>query len=228
MAEKEFEAMKKVADANFTLDKIKLDFVADLVYNSLSFEKRDITRNDVYNIISDKLVDLDEKIIKVTLNHRKAFMFLLNLITKNEELTESKLKDCHAILMDDNGGLYRNVDISIHGSTHTPPSHLKVYTRMKQYFDVLLTPSENPLEKIAYSHLQLAKIHPFLDGNGRLSRLILNYYMLKAGLAPVIIPSNEKEKYFSFLEDYKVKKIQKPFIDYLITLENQTINKYFK
>ncbi len=228
MAEKEFEAMKKVAETHFTLDKINLDFVTDLVYNSLSFEKREITRNDVYNILSDNLIGLDEKIIKVTLNHRKAFAFLVDLITNNEELTESKLKDCHAILMDDNGGLYRNVDISIHGSTHTPPSHLKVYTRMKQYFDVLVTHAGDPIEKIAYSHLQLAKIHPFLDGNGRLSRLVLNYYMLNAGLAPVIIPSKEKEKYFSLLEDYKVKKVQKPFIDYLISLEKDAINKYFK
>lgn len=228
MAEKEFEAMKKVADAHFTLDKINVDFVTDLVYNSLSFEKRAITRNDVYNIVSDNFVDLDEKLIRVTLNHRKAFMYLVDLISEKEELTESKLKDCHAILMDDNGGLYRNVDISIQGSTHTPPSHLKVYTRMKQYFEVLLTPTNDQIDKIAYSHLQLAKIHPFLDGNGRLARLVLNYYMLKAGLAPVVIPSKEKEKYFSLLEDYKVKKVKKPFIDYLINLEKEAINKYFK
>lgn len=227
MAEKEFEAMRKVAETHFTLDKLDLNFVTDLVYNSLSFEKREITRDDVYNVFSNNSVGIDEKIIKVTLNHRKAFMFLIDLIKNEEELTESKLKDCHAILMDDFGGLYRNVDISIHGSNHTPPSHLKVYTRMKQYFEVLSTQSGDPIEKIAYSHLQLAKIHPFLDGNGRLARLVLNYYMIKAGLAPIIIPSVAKEKYFACLEDFKVKKEQQPFIDYLIHLEKETITKYF-
>ena len=113
------------------------------------------------------------------------------------------------------GGLYRNVDISIKGSNHTPPSYLKVYDRMKKYFDSLLDSTMDIWEKIAFSHLQLAKIHPFLDGNGRLARLVLNYELLLNGFKPVIIYKDKKNEYFDLLEEFKVNKNINPFIDFL-------------
>ena len=116
------------------------------------------------------------------------------------------------------GGLYRNVDISIKGSNHTPCSHIKVYDRMKKYFDTLKERELN-LETIAYSHLQLAKIHPFLDGNGRCARLVMNYYLLKAGYAPVTIPYDMKDEYFACLESFKVDKDIQPFVQFLTKLE---------
>ena len=73
-------------------------------------------------------------------NQANALDFVINLVKNNEELTENKLKDLHEVLMNDIlevSGLYRNVDISIKGSNHTPPSHIKVYDRMNKYFDYL-------------------------------------------------------------------------------------------
>ena len=114
-----------------------------------------------------------------------------------------------------NGGLYRNVDISIKGSNHTPPSHIKVYDRMKKYFDTINQDGVELYEQIAFSHLQLAKIHPFLDGNGRCARLVLNYNLLKNGLKPIIIEANKKDEYFNYLEEFKVNKDILPFINFL-------------
>jgi Fic family protein len=133
------------------------------------------------------------------------------------ELTEDALKDLHQILMNDvnRGGLYRNVDISIKGSNHTPPSHIKVYDRMKKYFDTINQDGVELYEQIAFSHLQLAKIHPFLDGNGRCARLVLNYNLLKNGLKPIIIEANKKDEYFNYLEEFKVNKDILPFINFL-------------
>ena len=108
-----------------------------------------------------------------------------------------------------------NVDISIKGSGHTPPSYLKVYDRMKKYFDTIYDSANDLYYNIAFSHLQLAKIHPFLDGNGRLARIVLYYQLKKNGLKPIIISVDNKEAYFNLLEEFKVNKNIEPFIDFI-------------
>ena len=126
------------------------------------------------------------------------------------------------------GGLYRNVDISVKGSNHTPPSYIKVYDRMEKYINYIAEgPKDDVLEYISYCHLQLAKIHPFLDGNGRLARLVLNYELMSNGFAPVIITADERDKYHEVLEKFKVEKEIEPFKAYLKELELKSIKKYY-
>jgi Fic family protein len=219
MTENEFLKMQEMASKKFDLHDIDSTFIANLIFNSLSFERKFITLEEVTDILAGRTEGIAEDIVTTVQNHQKAFLFIVDLVRRNEPLTESTLKDCHDILMNAQGGLYRNVDISIHGSNHTPPSHLKVYDRMKKYFNDIDDERVFFMERIAYGHLQLAKIHPFLDGNGRLARLVLNYGFLRLGLAPIIIPYTEKEKYFQMLEEFKVNKNIQPFVDYITNLE---------
>ena len=96
---------------------------------------------------------------------------------------------------------------------------------MDKYFTYLKEASkEDILEYISYSHLQLAKIHPFLDCNGRLARLVLNYELLVNGFKPVIITYKERDEYFKVLETFKVEKDIKPFVNFLEELEIQSLN----
>lgn len=213
--------MQSLASEKFDMNKISTDFLVTFIHNSLSFETDSITANDVKKIITGEVNNYDNKLITTVLNHKNALLFVIDLVKNDQELEENTLKDIHEILMDglSLGGLYRNVDISIKGSNHTPPSHIKVYDRMKKYFETIKNFDGDLFELIAYSHLQLAKIHPFLDGNGRCSRLVLNYYLLKNGLAPIIIPHLDKKKYFELLEEFKVEKNIVPFINYLKDLQ---------
>ena len=195
---------------------ISTDFTVDFIYNSLCFENDNLTIEDVKAVIVDGQMT-SERINIIIRNHYAALIFTMKLVKNNIDLDENKIKDIHELLMQDLGvgGLYRNVDISIKGSNHTPPSYMKVYDRMKKYMNTIRYHQGDVFELAAYSHLQLAKIHPFLDGNGRCSRLILFYYFLKNNLTPVIIPYNDKDNYFNLLEEFKVNKNIKPFIDYL-------------
>ena len=202
-------------ELKFVSDKLSKDFVEEFVYNTLSLEGNVITKEDVQKVMNGE--NIEEKKMTLITNSLNGVNFVLNLLEKEEPLTENKLKDLHEVIMSGicMGGLYRNVDISIKGSNHTPPSYIKVYDRMKKYFDTLAEENDNVLEKIAFSHLQLAKIHPFLDGNGRLARLVLNYELLLNGFKPVIIKADEKESYFDLLEEFKVNKNIEPFIEFL-------------
>ena len=196
---------------------VSKDFLIDFVQNTLSLEGKPVCKETVNAVFEDLEADVNEKEKKSIINAFNAFSFILNLLENKEELDENKLKDLHEIIMDGfgNGGLYRNVDISIKGSNHTPPSHIKVYDRMKKYFDTINQDGVELYEQIAFSHLQLAKIHPFLDGNGRCARLVLNYNLLKNGLKPIIIEASKKDEYFNYLEEFKVNKYITPFINFL-------------
>ena len=196
---------------------VSKDFLIDFVQNTLSLEGKPVCKETVNAVFEDLEADVNEKEKKSIINAFNAFSFILNLLENKEELDENKLKDLHEIIMDGfgNGGLYRNVDISIKGSNHTPPSHIKVYDRMKKYFDTINQDGVELYEQIAFSHLQLAKIHPFLDGNGRCARLVLNYNLLKNGLKPIIIEASKKDEYFNYLEEFKVNKDITPFINFL-------------
>ena len=196
---------------------VSKDFLIDFVQNTLSLEGKHVCKETVNAVFEDLEADVNKKEKKSIINAFNAFNFILNLLENKEELDENKLKDLHEIIMDGfgNGGLYRNVDISIKGSNHTPPSHIKVYDRMKKYFDTINQDGVELYEQIAFSHLQLAKIHPFLDGNGRCARLVLNYNLLKNGLKPIIIEASKKDEYFNYLEEFKVNKDITPFINFL-------------
>ncbi|NLD26367.1 MAG: Fic family protein [Acholeplasmataceae bacterium] len=225
MTDFHLHTMQETASKVFNLQQIDPVFLADFVYNSLSFETDYISRKEVDAIQNGQTEGIEAKKVLLVQNHINAFNFVVEMLRSGIELDENKLKDLHEVLMKgiDVGGLYRNVDISIKGSNHTPPSHLKVYDRMKKYFDTLSTPTENVWERIAYSHVQLAKIHPFLDGNGRCARLVLNYMLMKHQLAPVVIPHKEKGRYFNALETFKVNKDIGPFVEYIKELELKTL-----
>lgn len=199
------------------LSAISNDFLVDFVSNSLSLDTTLVTKEDVQNIIDGNTDGINERIVLLVNNYLDGFLFGVTLATKNETFTENDLKDIHEKVVNgfSNGGLYRNVDISIRGSNHTPPSFIKVYDRMRKYFDEINQESDNIYYKIAFSHLQLMKVHPFLDGNGRLARIVLNCMLLHYGLKPIIIRYEEKDHYFEMLEEFKVNKNIEPFIDFI-------------
>ena len=215
--------LKEKANALFNINNISHDLKVKLIYTSLAFEYPNISYSKVEDILNGKNNDAS----LLVNNQNNAFEYIVSLIKSGEELNENKLKDLHEILMKDIlevSGLYRNVDISIKGSNHTPPSHIKVYDRMGKYFDYLAQSPSDLLEYISFSHLQLAKVHPFLDGNGRCARLVLNYELMKNGFAPVYILPEERNEYYNTLEEFKVNKDSNPFKEFLLKIEARSLN----
>jgi len=192
-------------------------FLVDFISNSISLDTRDITKEIVEKIINGDTADVEEKVVLLVKDYLDGLLLAVRMASDNKPFNENDLKDLHQIIVRDKnfGGLYRNVDISIKGSNHTPPSFVKVYDRMKKYFDTINDPTLDVWYKIAFSHAQLMKVHPFLDGNGRCARIVLNYNLLKNGFKPVIIAYSDKEKYFDLLEEFKVNKNIEPLIQYL-------------
>lgn len=221
--------LKKLKES--VLDKIDLlsyatKMIPEMIYHTLTFDASYVTKEEVQAILDNNHEVIDKEKVQLVLNQKTAFLFVLKMVQENTPMDENNLKDLHQILMhgfSDIGGLYRNVDISVKGSNHTPPSHIKVYDRMKKYFDFTETVKGDLFEFIAYCHVQLVKIYPFLDGNARLSRLVLDYYLLKNGFLPVLFTQDNKQNYYNALEAFKVEKNISPFVEMLKELEKKAI-----
>lgn len=231
MAQSELLTALEEAKAKGSLLEISNDFLLNLVHSALSFDDNELKIEEVQDVLSGQYVGINSDKVRRITNQKNAFLRIVTMAKEGIKLTEDELKDLHQTLMDGfniPGGLYRNVDISVKGSNHTPPSYIKVYDRMEKYFNYIAEgPKEDVLEYISYCHLQLAKIHPFLDGNGRLARLVLNYELMSNGFAPVIITADERDKYHHALEQFKVEKEINPFKDYLKELELKSIKQYY-
>lgn len=223
---------KALEEAKQTKDFLEIseEFLVNLVQSALAFDNPSLKKEDVVKVLNGEVVGVNPDKVRKIINQKNAFLKVLQMAKEKVELDENTLKDLHQILCDGEaevGGLYRRVNISVKGSNHTPCSYEKVYDRMAKYFVFMQEGPKGDLwEYISYLHLQLAKIHPFLDGNGRLARLVLNYELMKNGFMPVIITSDERDKYFSALESFKVDKDIKPFMDFLENLEMKSIQTY--
>ncbi|MDR2828775.1 MAG: Fic family protein [Acholeplasmatales bacterium] len=201
------------------LEKEESCFEIEYTYNSCSLKGLNkVSLGDVKTcLLANDILNYSEREKKEILNHHKAYLYIKNLVKNNVQLTEEVLKDIHEILVEGiyNGGIYRNVNISILGASHQPTDYSKVYDRMYKMFLLVNECNNNPIEKAVYAHALLSKIHPFVDANGRLSRLVMNYYLLQAGYKGIYIPLSDKNKYFALLEIFKVEKDINPLLDYI-------------
>ena len=193
------------------------NFACVFARNSSCMEGYQITLEEVVSITKGFSVKCDGTLGRSVHNHYLAYKMVKEYAKDNKELTEDFFKDVHERVVSGiiQGGLYRNVDISIKGSNHTPCSYIKVYDRMSKFFYDINNYEGNDIERAAYAHLQIAKVHPFLDGNGRLARLMLNFQLVKAGYLPISLPSKYREQYFNCLEEFKVNKTTVPFMELL-------------
>lgn len=185
-------------------------------YESNCIEGNSLTLNETYNVVMKGLT-VGGKSLNDHLeakNHQEAIHYIRDLATRNIELNEWELKNIHSLILkgidDQEAGKYRTQPVFLYkqdGERHDFPQPYIVQKMMEEYFifyhenmDTL-----HPVEMAAHLHQKLVNIHPFIDGNGRTSRLVMNLFLFQEGY-PVAIIDSEQEKrqtYYSHLSDYQ-------------------------
>lgn len=156
------------------------------------------------------------------INHREAIYFVEQLVQKNEPLTEWQIKSIHQLILkkidDKNAGVYRKPNVIISGADHTPPDALHVESEMNAFINWYKNEagSLHPVERTARVHSNFVKIHPFADGNGRTSRLLMNLELMKDGFPPVVLPVEKRLEYYEALDTAHTKGDYNQFL-FLIT-----------
>ena len=159
-------------------------------------------------------------------------MFLRKCIAENKPLDENIVKDLHAILTENIivGGIYRKEEVRISGAGFTPPAGNEMYLQIKNFYEDLKTKENelNPIELAAWTHAEFVRIHPFIDGNGRTSRLLMNYQLLINGFLPISVAKENRLDYYNALEQYAANGDLTPFADFVAELEELQLDEYMK
>ncbi len=173
-------------------DNFDKAFEVDYAHNSTAIEGNTLTLIETKVLLEDEISVGNKSLREIyeVVNHNKAFAYVKKCISENKQLDENIVKDIHSILMENIlvGGVYRNVEVRITGAKHKPPAPSEMYYQIKEFFSNINSKSDlNPIELAAWTHAEFVKIHPFIDGNGRTSRLIMNYQLLRNEFLPVSI-----------------------------------------
>lgn len=235
------EILKKQQKYADYIDKINIDvkenheraFEIEFAHNSTAIEGNTLTLIETKVLLEDALSIGGKSLREIyeILNHQKAFNFVKKCVSEGLPISEKITKDIHALLNDNVllGGVYRNEPVYITGAKHKPPVGQKMFDQVKNFFlDLPYKKNMNSLELAAWTHAEFVRIHPFIDGNGRTSRLLMNYQLMFYNYPPVSIPVANKLHYYDCLESYAVEGDIKPFTNMLSELVSQRLEQYLE
>lgn len=231
--QKIYEQGKKNID-NITLSSYEKDFELTFTHNSTAIEGNTLTLMETKVVLEDGISVGGKELREIyeVVNHKKAYRYVKRCIAEGKPLSETIVKDIHAILTENIiiGGIYRNQEVRISGAGHTPPAGNEMYRQIKDFYSDLDWKKKalNPIEYAAWTHAEFVRIHPFIDGNGRTSRLIMNYQLMAAKFLPVSIAKETRLDYYNALEEYAVNDNLVPFTELIATLEDEQLNAYIR
>lgn len=238
---KQIDDLKKCLDSfrpfdTFQLENLEEYYETLYTYESNRIEGNSLTLNETHLVINEGLT-IGGKPLKDHLeavNHKKAYQYIRELVKTKSDLNERAIFEIHNLILrtinDTYAGRYRNVRVRVLGSQYVFPNPYKISGLMK---DFLKWYEENktrlhPVLLAAEIHEKLVTIHPFVDGNGRTSRLVMNLILLQNGFPIVNISGdkNEKQKYYKALEQAQMKSNKIPFLKLILNEEKKSLFHY--
>ncbi|WP_185218297.1 Fic family protein [Sphingobacterium mizutaii] len=233
--EKIVDNLNKRRDEGFSEDlnlNLRKHLIISSVYNSNAIEGNRLSLRETENILNGMVVN--ERPLKDEIEARSlsnATEYLYKLIEGSEALTKRTLLELHSLLMENipnvEGGQFRKNEVSIKNSNHEPISFLFVEEEIDNLFKWMNRNIHkyNPITLCAIIHHWLVWIHPFADGNGRVSRLFTNFFLLQKGYPEIVIKIGDRDKYYNALvksDSGDVTELVELFSDKL----RQTVNVY--
>lgn len=188
------------------LKRLRDEFLVDYTYNSNAIEGNTLTLKETAMVLEG--ITIDRKPLKDHLEavgHRDAFLYIEQLIKDKTPFSERVIKEIHSlVLMDrpEDKGVYRRIPVRIMGAYHEPPQPYLVAPQMEQLVAEFANTKLHPIEAAALFHLKFEGIHPFIDGNGRTGRLILNFTLMQHGYPPINVKFADRKRYYEAFDSY--------------------------
>ncbi len=189
--------------------RLNEEFVIEYTYNSNAIEGNTLTLRETDLVLRG--LTIDQKPLKDHLEavgHKEAFDFVSELVKDNVPISESIIKQIHYLVLADkreDRGVYRRIPVRIMGAQHEPVQPYLIEPKMEQLLYDFAAGTEHIVTKLARFHIGFEGIHPFIDGNGRTGRLLVNLELMKAGFPPVDIKFTDRIAYYSAFDEYHVK-----------------------
>ena len=216
------------------VERLREEFLIDFTYNSNAIEGNTLTLKETALVLEG--MTIDQKPLKDHLEavgHRDAFLYVQDIATKDIPLDESVIKNIHAlVLMDrpEDKGIYRRIPVRIMGAYTEPVQPYLIEPKIAE----LLAENEqrretmNPIERIARFHLEFEGIHPFIDGNGRTGRLLLNLDLIRNGYPPINVKFTDRKRYYDAFDAYYRDGNADEMINLIAVYVDERLDEYFR
>ena len=189
--------------------RLNEEFVVEYTYNSNAIEGNTLTLRETDLVLRG--LTIDQKPLKdhmEAVGHKEAFDYVSELVKEDVPISESIIKQIHYLVLadrKDDRGVYRRVPVRIMGAHHEPVQPYLIQPKMEQLLLDFAESKEHIITKLARFHIEFESIHPFIDGNGRTGRLLVNLELMKAGYPPIDIKFTDRVAYYNAFDEYHVK-----------------------
>ena len=214
------------------MERLNEEFTVEYTYNSNAIEGNTLTLRETDLVLRG--LTIDRKPLKdhmEAVGHKEAFEFVSELVKQNEPLSERIIKQIHFLVLvgnKDDRGVYRRVPVRIMGAKHEPVQPYMIEPKMEELLKKFMEGKEHIITKLARFHIEFEGIHPFIDGNGRTGRLLVNLELMKAGYPPIDIKFTDRMEYYKAFDEYHEKNnlsaMEKLFAGYV----NSRLDMYLK
>ncbi len=232
--QKSWESLKPLNKVQ--LEKMREYFMLNYTFESNLIEGNTLTLQETHLVVNEGLT-ISGKSMKEHLeavNHYEAIDFIMDLVKNKEPFTERILKEIHYLILKGidraNAGVYRKVPVLISGSAHKPPQPYLVAKQMEDIF-VFYNSNKNKMHPVLLAsemHQRIVTVHPFIDGNGRTCRLIMNLILLQNGYTIANLKGNNTARltYYKALEAIQTKNNTKDFHSLIINTTIESLQEH--
>lgn len=215
------------------VERLAEEFMIDFTYNSNAIEGNTLTLKETALALEGMTVD--QKPLKDHLEavgHRDAFLYVQDVAKQELPLSETVIKNIHALVLmnrPDDKGVYRRIPVRIMGAYTEPVQPYMIEPKMAELLSVNeeRKSTMTDIERIALFHLEFEGIHPFIDGNGRTGRLILNLDLIRNGYPPINIKFTDRKRYYDAFDAFYKNKDPMPMTELIAEYINLRMDDYF-
>jgi len=220
--------------AKDVLENLKEDLILRWTYNSNAIEGNTLTLKETKVALEG--ITVGGKTLREhfeIINHKDAILFIEDLVKESNLLNEYDIKLIHSLILKNidkqNAGRYRQANVIISGAIHKPPNFFNIQESMENFISWYKLNYKNlhPIELSAMVHIKFVGIHPFIDGNGRTARLLMNLELMKSGFPPLIIKVEDRLEYYNALDMAHTTDNYKPFIKLVKKAVKESFEPYF-
>ncbi len=236
----EIDILKSKLDQFRKFDSYRIAQALELEYtfesnriegNTMTLRETDLVVNEGLTISGKSMREHLEVI-----NHQEAITYIKHLMEKNTVLNEREVLSIHNLILrginPEDAGRYRQVQVMIKGSSFMPPQPFLVAKEMEDFFIWYETHKNtlHPIVLAAELHERLVTIHPFIDGNGRTSRLVMNLILLQNGyvIANIKGDYDSRMQYYNALETAQTKNNKEDFLLFVAQIEKESLERYLE
>lgn len=216
------------------VERLRKEFLAEFTYNSNAIEGSTLTLKETAMVLEG--MTIDSKPLKEHLEvvgHRDAFLYIQDEAKKRLPLSISLIRNIHSLVLIDrpeDKGLFRSIPVKISGALTEPTKPYLIVQKLTE----LLAENEkrkkkmHPIERIAGFHLEFEGIHPFIDGNGRTGRLLMNLELIRMGYLPIDVKFSDRKKYYDAFDSYYGNKDADVMTELIAVYINNKLDHYLK